>query len=131
MHNKQVLEVGSGTGLSGIASSLLGSSLTVLTDLNYTLDNLRDNVVLNFPTTVQSRQQNHKKEVRTPVVRALDWTDSDSYLTPSDCMGGGSGVWDVVIGADVVWLEDLVEPLTNALRAHCSPDTLVLLSHQV
>jgi Lysine methyltransferase len=38
--------------------------------------------------------------------------------------------WDVVIGADVVWLEELVPLLIRALTALCGPDTLLLLAHQ-
>jgi Lysine methyltransferase len=38
--------------------------------------------------------------------------------------------WDVVIGADVVWLEELVPLLVRALTALCGPDTLLLLAHQ-
>jgi hypothetical protein len=36
----------------------------------------------------------------------------------------------VVIGADVVWLEELVPLLIRALTALCGPDTLLLLAHQ-
>ena len=38
--------------------------------------------------------------------------------------------WDLVVGADVVWLEELVPPLVCALTALCGPDTELLLSHQ-
>ena len=38
--------------------------------------------------------------------------------------------WDVVIGADVVWLEELVPLLVRALTALCGPETVLLLAHQ-
>ena len=38
--------------------------------------------------------------------------------------------WDLVIGADVVWLEELVPLLTQALRALCGSHTQLLLAHQ-
>lgn len=166
--------MGSGTGVSGLAASFLGASLTVLTDLDYTLGNLRANVLLNYPPPSPgpgpgpaSMKENEiargdsqgsydgssSHDDSRPQVRPLDWTDATTYLLPSQCQqqgagdgrgGGESGVlpggagpgaagdvWDVILGADVVWLEQLVEPLATALRAHCSASTVILLAHQV
>jgi Lysine methyltransferase len=44
--------------------------------------------------------------------------------------GGQGGEWDVVMGADVVWLEGLVPLLVGALDCLCGPHTLLLLAHQ-
>jgi Lysine methyltransferase len=44
--------------------------------------------------------------------------------------GGLGGEWDVVMGADVVWLEGLVPLLVGALDRLCGPHTLLLLAHQ-
>lgn len=44
--------------------------------------------------------------------------------------GGQGGEWDVVMGADVVWLEGLVPLLVGALDRLCGPHTLLLLAHQ-
>ena len=44
--------------------------------------------------------------------------------------GGEGGEWDVVMGADVVWLEGLVPLLVGALDCLCGPHTLLLLAHQ-
>lgn len=44
--------------------------------------------------------------------------------------GAGAGEWDVVMGADVVWLEGLVPLLVGALDRLCGPRTLLLLAHQ-
>lgn len=38
--------------------------------------------------------------------------------------------WDLVVGADVVWLEDLVPLLVRALGALCGPHTTLILAHQ-
>jgi predicted nicotinamide N-methyase len=181
VHNKRVLEVGSGTGVSGLAAAYLGAALSVLTDLDYTLDNLRANVDLNYPPSAHMTASCSSSSSSSffcssslsggqgkPLVRALDWSDPSTYTTPLDFLqhseateGCGAGVreslqsqreggresfgaveecaarreekdeWDVVLGADVVWLEALVEPLVSALRALCSAGTVVILSHQV
>lgn len=141
VQGRRVLEVGSGTGVSGLAAAYLGASLSVLTDLAYTLDNLSANVDLNYPaprdgTVEQLNGASCSRSNSRPVVHALDWADSSSYVTPSHFAGTGvenglDDVWDVILGADVVWLEELVEPLVTALRALSSSRTLVLLSHQV
>lgn len=57
-------------------------------------------------------------------VSVLDWADPTTYPVLEE-------EWDVVIGADVVWLEHLVPSLVAALNAVCSTNTLLLLSHQV
>jgi hypothetical protein len=113
----------------------LGASLTVLTDLDYTLDNLQANVNLNYQV-----EHGHGHASKKPIVRALDWTDPSTYLQPSDFHAPAErgqreehegAVWDVSLGADGVWLEAVVEPLSAALGAPCSPATQILLSHQV
>lgn len=47
MPGKTVIELGSGTGLAGIAASILGAATVVLTDLPYALKNTQVNVDLN------------------------------------------------------------------------------------
>lgn len=47
---KTVVELGSGTGLVGIAASMLGAGEVHLTDLPYALKNTRANVDLNKPS---------------------------------------------------------------------------------
>ena len=139
VHSKRVLEVGSGTGVSGLAAAYLGASLSVLTDLAYTLENLQANIALNYCAADTNSNSIDNK----PIVHALDWTDVTTYVSPADFNqldtlsrpdnvdGGADNSWDVILGADVVWLEELVEPLVTALRSLCSPQTIVLLSHQV
>ena len=76
---------------------------------------------------------------------ALDWADPTTYQFPrslsdieididgvvSQHRGEGEREWDVVIGADVVWLEELVPLLVQALSSLCGPHTHLYLSHQM
>lgn len=86
-------------------------------------------------------------------VAVLDWFDSTTYPTvssrcklsspspiPTEVTVESSTLsddnddeddWDVVIGADVVWLEHLVPPLVQTLAIICKKKTKLLLSHQV
>lgn len=124
---KRILELGSGTGVAGIAAGLCGAVMSVLTDLPYALDNLQLNIKRNID----------EDSVNTRVfMRALDWGDPKTYFNPADvdrstCAISEPPQWDIIIGADVVWVEDLVPLLVRALEALSGPDTLIMLAHQV
>lgn len=51
--------------------------------------------------------------------QSLDW------LAPSDL-----GRFDLVLAADVVWVEDLIGPLVDSLQKLCRRGGMVLLAHQ-
>lgn len=55
---------------------------------------------------------------------------SETWAVGVEEAGGCRPDWDLVIGADVVWLEDLVPLLVGALSILCGPHTELLLSHQ-
>lgn len=111
---KRILEVGSGTGVAGIAAAFLSPKHVLLSDLPYALHQLNLNVAASC----------HMEEEKTLVeVAELDWSRKETYPTATQ--------FDVVIGADVVWLEELVVPLVTALSHLCTPEhTVLILSHQ-
>lgn len=119
--NKAVLEVGSGTGIVGIVAGLIGANRSVLTDLQYTLKNLQHNVDKNKP---------HSEESYNVEVMELDWFNAATYPTTRDDNGVEKN-WDVVLGADVVWIEELILPLVNTLVAISGFQTDVYIAHQV
>ena len=68
---------------------------------------------------------------------SISWTDGQTVSESDTCFRATgededkkSHQWDLVVGADVVWLEELVPPLVSALDALCGPHTELLLSHQ-
>ena len=87
----QVLELGAGTGLAGSAAASLGAAHVLLTDLAYTLGNLRATVA-RLPLA---------SPLRAPDVALLDWNDPTSLPPPTPA-------WDVVLAADCIWLDHLV-----------------------
>lgn len=109
-----VLELGSGTGLVGICCAVLGAERVILTDLEYCLDNARANIAQNqhyFPQGVRCEAE------------CLDW------YKPLDAMK-----WDkidVVVMADVVWIEPLVVPLATTIAAlHSKYGCEMFIAHQ-
>lgn len=136
---KMILEVGAGTGIAGMAASLLDAQFVYLTDLPYTLVNLQTNVQL-------TKQANLDYSMQIDVGH-VDWMNSSTYPIPlvsineTDTTAAAipaietvqiRKAWDIIIGADVVWLEDLVIPLVETLF-HCAvkSDTVIYLAHQV
>lgn len=112
---KRVLEVGAGTGIAGIAAALLHARTVYITDLLYALDNLRSNVEMNIVPLAES----------VVTVQELDWSDDATYPHSSSFEE-----WDIILGADVVWLEHLVPSLVKCLSAITGRKTKVIIAHQ-
>lgn len=91
---KNIIELGSGTGLVGIVCSKIGANVT-LTDMKESLPLLQENVELNFKTVGQ-----------VPVVQELKWGQYKEY---SPCQ------YDYIIGADIVYIEDTFDDLLDTI----------------
>jgi hypothetical protein len=112
LSSKRVLELGSGTGIVGIAAHFLGAGSVRLTDLPYAMENLNTNLGLNRLGS----------ETRVSA-QILDWKDPRSFPSAEDV--------DIIVGADIVWLEELVPPLVQTLVSCSEHRTIVYLAHQV
>lgn len=135
VQGKSCLELGAGTGVAGMASAALGASKVLITDLEYTLMNLVFNVQSSFQdmssSAVSSTEfyfskedivsDNHKNYIIG--IQRLDWKDKSTYVYEQ-------GPWEVIIGSDVVWLEDLVPSLVQTIHAHANVGTTILIAHQ-
>ncbi|KAL7131891.1 hypothetical protein ABFS83_12G035400 [Erythranthe nasuta] len=99
----RILELGSGTGLVGIAAAaLLGATVTV-TDLPRVLPNLQYNVDANAGILAAAGGGG------TVGVAALAWGDR-SHM---EAVGVD---YDIVLGSDVVYHDNLYEPLLQTLK---------------
>lgn len=97
IQGKNVLELGSGTGICGIIASILGANVT-LTDLENCMSLCERNVEINLNATVHGFQ-----------MKPLDWTE--------DLEKNWSGiVYDYIIGADLVYIEELFEDLVRTFE---------------
>eukprot|EP00746_Dinoflagellata_sp_MGD_P116987 gnl/MRDRNA2_/MRDRNA2_52796_c0_seq1.p1 gnl/MRDRNA2_/MRDRNA2_52796_c0~~gnl/MRDRNA2_/MRDRNA2_52796_c0_seq1.p1 ORF type:complete len:277 (+),score=62.90 gnl/MRDRNA2_/MRDRNA2_52796_c0_seq1:91-921(+) len=95
---KRILELGSGTGVAGLAAALSGAKVTV-TDLHDALPLLQRNVERN---SVAIHQQSG-----TAVAYSLDWRDDLNFMTEEP--------WDLVLCSDLIWHKEHCEPLTRWL----------------
>ncbi|KAM9397523.1 uncharacterized protein ACWYII_032760 [Salvelinus alpinus] len=114
LKGKQVLELGSGTGLVSIVASLLGAQVTA-TDLPDVLSNLRYNLLRN--TRGRSKY--------TPEVTALTWGPEVERTYPRSVYR-----YDYVLAADVVYHRDL-EELLFTMRYFCRPGTTLIWANKV
>ncbi|KAJ3584755.1 hypothetical protein NHX12_015250 [Muraenolepis orangiensis] len=107
---RQVLELGAGTGLVGIVAALLGAQVT-LTDRAPALALLSANAAANVAAD------------RAVTVSELTWGEGLERFP--------AGGYSVVLGADIVYLEDTFPALLRTLHHLCSGTTLVLLACRI
>ena len=101
------VELGAGTGLAGCAAAALGASPTILTDLPYAMSGLEWACDKNRP------------EGRPGAIAAVaDWSEPDRAVDAVLAASRGATP-QLVLLADVVWVEELVEPLVATLEALC------------
>eukprot|EP00927_Polykrikos_kofoidii_P077413 TRINITY_DN74352_c0_g1_i1.p1 TRINITY_DN74352_c0_g1~~TRINITY_DN74352_c0_g1_i1.p1 ORF type:complete len:384 (-),score=51.98 TRINITY_DN74352_c0_g1_i1:90-1241(-) len=129
VEGQHVLELGAGRGLAGFSAVRLGARRTVVTDLPYCLEALREGAVLNGfrLSDVQTSDEVESSGASAVEVATLDWEKPGDFLNARPV-----GSFGVILAADVVWLLELVEPLVNALSAICENhrEAQVLVVHQ-
>ncbi|KAI8320419.1 hypothetical protein GQ54DRAFT_241617, partial [Martensiomyces pterosporus] len=106
---KTVVELGSGTGLVGIAVSRIHpKARVVLSDKQELLPLLNRNIELN------------NAQGNTSAV-PIDWRSSDDALPARP---------DVILVSDGIWAKDLHKPLADTLARLATKDTRVLLAYE-
>ncbi|CAI5744107.1 unnamed protein product [Peronospora destructor] len=116
---KKVVELGAGTGLVGISAALLGAQQVILSDLDYVVDNLANNVAETMKLAAHAGRP-VDCDVST---RVLDWFNPPINL----------GDIDFLLASDVVWIEELIPPLVttfDTLLRHSAVKTEILMSYQ-
>ena len=114
------VELGAGTGLLGVAAACVlrhsGLASLLLTDVAAVVPDLEANVALNAPL------------LAGVAVRAcaLDWTQARTQVPALQL----SAPVDLLLAADVVWVEHLVQPLVDTMQLLATDRTLILFAHQ-
>ncbi|OEU12813.1 hypothetical protein FRACYDRAFT_244088 [Fragilariopsis cylindrus CCMP1102] len=165
VRNKNILELGSGTGFVGISCSVaFQSTKVIVTDLEYSMNNLRQNISSNTTitsttspnvTTTNVTNTNCSPTDDTASLSSkrssgsssgsisgeiLDWFDyrntADKIFFPQNTNNSINNksknddddhhdhdkiVWipDIILAADVVWVDSLVRPLVETLYYIC------------
>lgn len=104
-----MIELGAGTGIVGILAALQGGDVTI-TDLPLALEQIQGNVQANVPAGGRAQ------------VRALSW-GIDQHVFPGD--------YDLVLGADIVYLESTFPLLLGTLQHLCGPHGTIYLASKM
>lgn len=111
--SKRAVELGAGCGAAGMGLYLLGLTDLVLTDIAPVMPALKRNLKRNKPVLAKTLKHS-----------VLYWNNADQIaaLRPP---------FDVVVATDVVYIEESVGPLIDAMAALLATDGVVLLGYQV
>ncbi|XP_003441400.1 EEF1A lysine methyltransferase 3 [Oreochromis niloticus] len=113
LRGKRVIELGAGTGVVGIVAARLGAEVT-LTDLPLALPQLDANVSANKPSSGWPSLP--------PTVLPLSWGE-DHMNFSSD--------WDLVLCADIIYLQGTYLPLVETLAHLCGKGAAAYLSSKM
>lgn len=120
-HRPKVLELGSGTGLLGLAAAIVWPHAAVkLTDLEVIVKNLRRNVGVNKHTLGQSRGVS--EDALGVQVEVLDWSLSPSSSHHQPVKSVKYDTFDVVIAADPLYSPLHPQWLVNTISENLSLD---------
>eukprot|EP00550_Attheya_septentrionalis_P002531 CAMPEP_0198286020 /NCGR_PEP_ID=MMETSP1449-20131203/5201_1 /TAXON_ID=420275 /ORGANISM="Attheya septentrionalis, Strain CCMP2084" /LENGTH=432 /DNA_ID=CAMNT_0043983639 /DNA_START=143 /DNA_END=1438 /DNA_ORIENTATION=+ len=128
---QRVLELGAGCGLVGIVAATLGAREVMLTDLPYALPLLTENVMANqhhYVHPANSRIDDEDNHCRVTCT-TCDWFHPSAVTFATTV--------DVILVADCVWLEELVDPLLHTLdqltqeaSSSSTTSTRILITYQ-
>ncbi|RUP46988.1 putative methyltransferase-domain-containing protein [Jimgerdemannia flammicorona] len=124
LRGRRIIELGAGKSLPGLSAAILGARVT-LTDAPGVVPLIRRIVALNG----LDAQLRGPEVGAVERVEALDWIERDQYLLT--ILPPTEELFDLILCADVVWVEYLIEPLVATLSALARTSaTQILLAHQ-
>ncbi|CAB1353887.1 unnamed protein product [Coregonus sp. 'balchen'] len=113
LKGKRIIELGAGTSIVGILAARLRADVT-LTDLPLVVPQLQSNVSANMPSSGWPSF--------APSVLPLSWGQYQASF-PSD--------WDLVLGADIVYLAETYPLLLDTLAHLCKDGAVAYLSSKM
>lgn len=120
---KKGIDLGTGVGVAGLGLALLGLNC-VLTDISPVMPALKRNFKKNVGSTTLASAGKAGVKAGKVKVAQLYWGNSKQIeaLKPP---------FDYVIAGDVVYLENIVQPLLETMSALAGPDTVIILGYQI
>lgn len=126
LHGKSIIELGSGCGLGGIAYMMKGAQVT-LTDMKKVTDSLTESNAHRLYSQLNGKGKGALPyPLITPTVRALDWTDFESFRSD-----GEEEEFDFVLLTDCVFSATLAVPLVDCIRKLSGPRSTVYCCHEI
>jgi len=110
-----ILELGAGTALPSIFSAMLGHSV-LITDIKKNFNLIKDNIELN--------KLNENQGVKADT---FFWESHDDINKIKDT----SPVFDVIIGSELIYMEEYFDDLINVLASFSNSETLIILSFKI
>jgi len=125
LNSKHVIELGSGQGIVGLSSAVLGATAT-LTDVPEAIPALKNIAELNG--FFCAPQEIPKDAGYIEKIVALDW-----LISPEDQLKDENNLeyYDFILAADVIWIDWLVKPLIHTINFLMKPGvTIGYLAYQ-
>lgn len=124
MAGQNILELGCGTGLAGLYAAHQGAHV-LLTDVRAVTHLVQQNIDANSTPGSSTGHWEGAAVVGqgSAACMALDWTKD--VLTQTNCAGQDLSMMKYVIAAEVIWLQELLQPFVDTLafvlRQRCRP----------
>ncbi|KAL0914517.1 hypothetical protein M5K25_014866 [Dendrobium thyrsiflorum] len=112
----RILELGSGTGLVGIAAAAILGAHVTLTDLPHVLPNLHFNAIANADVVAARGGSLAVRQLRWGVVEDIVEMES-------------APVFNAIIASDVLYYDYLIEPLLETIRVFVKGEVGFLMAH--
>ena len=117
---KTILELGAGTSLPSLVSLVKGNFTVVTTDISKLIPQINEIMEIN--------KNNFNKESKS-VVTELSWEKKEDIEKVKKYMD--SKPFDLIIGSELVYLDDLFDDLINVIRTFSDENTFIILSYKV
>ena len=117
---KTILELGAGTGLPSLVSLAKNNYTVVTTDTKKLIPMINDIMELN--------RKNFCKDAKS-FVTELSWEKKEDIEKVKKLMDNKP--FDVIIGSELVYLDDLFDDLINVIRNFSDENTFIILSYKI
>ena len=117
---KNILELGAGTSLPSMISLLKGNFTVVTTDIPKLIPQINEIMELN--------KKNFNKQSKS-IVTELSWEKKEDIEKVQKLMDNKP--FDLIIGSELVYLDDLFDDLINVIRTFSDENTYIILSYKI